>query len=206
VAALGPVDVLVNNAGVRGPAGPMWEVDPEQWRETLEINLRGTFVCSRTVLPSMIERERGRIVNVSSNAGAHRWPYFTAYAVSKAAVIKLTESLAVETRDHGVSVFAVHPGIVRAGLTDAAMEERPPAPKGSLEERVRSWFERELAAGRTVSAEQAAALVVDVASGRADALSGRYIAIEDDLDSLVERAQDVRRDNLHALKVQRLPD
>jgi NAD(P)-dependent dehydrogenase (short-subunit alcohol dehydrogenase family) len=204
VASLGPVDVLVNNAGVGGPVGQMWELDSEQWWDTVEVNLRGTFVCSQMVLPAMIERGAGRIINVASNAGAHRWPYFTAYAVSKAAVIKLTESLAAETRDRGVSVFAVHPGLVRAGLTDSALAEAPRPPEGSVAGRVRSWFERQLAEGHTVSADQAAAFMVDIASGRADALSGRYIAIEDDLDALVERAQEVQRDNLQALKVQRL--
>jgi NAD(P)-dependent dehydrogenase (short-subunit alcohol dehydrogenase family) len=203
-ASLGPVDVLVNNAGVGGPMGEMWEVDPEQWWSTVEINLRGTFVCSRALLPAMVARRSGRIVNLASNAGAHRWPYFTSYAVSKAAVIKLTESLAAETREYGVSVFAVHPGLVRAGLTDSPLLNDPPPPEESLAGRVRSWFERELAAGRSVSAEQAAQLVFDVASGRVDALSGRYITIDDDLDALVARAEEVRGENLHALKVQRL--
>jgi NAD(P)-dependent dehydrogenase (short-subunit alcohol dehydrogenase family) len=203
-ASLGSVDVLVNNAGIGGPTGEMWEVDPGEWWRTVEVNLLGTFICSRAVLPAMVKRRRGRIVNVVSNAGAHRWPYFTAYAVSKAAAIKLTESLAAETRAHGVAVFAAHPGLVRAGLTDAALGERPPLPEGSLAERIQSWFERELAEGRSVSAEEAAAFVVDLASGRADSLSGRYIAIEDDLDALIQRADEVERDNLQALKVQRL--
>jgi NAD(P)-dependent dehydrogenase (short-subunit alcohol dehydrogenase family) len=203
---LGPIDVLVNNAGVGGPTGEMWEVDPKEWWQTVDVNLRGTFICSRAVLPGMVERRQGRIINVVSNAGAHRWPYFTAYAVSKAAVIKLTESLAAETRDHGVSVFAMHPGIVRAGLTDAVFAEEARPAEGSLDERVRSWFERQAAEGRTVSAEQAATFVAELASGRADPLSGRYIAIEDDLDALIARSQEVQRDNLQALKIQRLDD
>jgi NAD(P)-dependent dehydrogenase (short-subunit alcohol dehydrogenase family) len=205
-ASLGPVDVLVNNAGLGGPAGELWQVDPAEWWETVEVNLHGTYLWSRAVLPGMVERRRGRIVNVVSNAGAHRWPYFTAYAVSKGAVIKLTESLAAETRDHAVTVLAAHPGLVRAGLTDNALAEGPRPPEGSLAERVRSWFEREVAEGRSVSVEEAAAFMVDLGSGRADALSGRYIAIEDDLDALIGRAQEVQRDNLHALKVQRLAD
>ena len=204
--ALGPIDVLVNNAGVGGPTGEMWLVDPKAWWRTVDVNLRGTFICSRAVLPGMVQRRHGRIINVVSNAGAHRWPYFTAYAVSKAAVIKLTESLAAETRDHGVSVFAMHPGIVRAGLTDAVFAEGARPAEGSLDERVRSWFERQVAEGRTVSAEQAATFVAELASGRADSLSGRYIAIEDDLDALIARAREVQRDNLQALKIQRLAD
>jgi NAD(P)-dependent dehydrogenase (short-subunit alcohol dehydrogenase family) len=142
-------------------------------------------------------------VNIVSKAGAHRWPYLTAHAVSKGAVIKLTESLAAETRQYGVSVFAVHPGLVRAGLTETSLPGAPP-PEGAIAERVHAWFQAQLADGRSVSAEQAAAFVADVASGRADGLSGRYIAIEDDLDALVERTEEVRRENLHALKVQGL--
>ena len=202
--SLGPVDVLVNNAGLGGPAGELWQVDHAEWWETVEVNLRGTYLCTRAVLPGMVERRQGRVVNVVSNAGAHRWPYFTAYAVSKGAVIKLTESLAAETRDHGVAVLAVHPGLVRAGLTDNALGEGPRPPAGSLQERVRSWFEREVAEGRSVSVDEAAAFLVDLGGGRADALSGRYIAIDDDLDALIERADEVQRDNLHALKVERL--
>jgi NAD(P)-dependent dehydrogenase (short-subunit alcohol dehydrogenase family) len=203
VTSLGPVDVLINNAGVAGPTGEMWDVDSEQWWQTVDVNLRGTFICSRIVLPSMVQRRSGRIVNVVSKAGAHRWPYLTAYAVSKAAVIKLTESLAAETRQYGVSVFAVHPGLVRAGLTEASLPGGPP-PEGAIAEQVHAWFQAQLADGRSVSAEQAAAFVADVASGRADGLSGRYIAIEDDLDALVARTEEVLRENLHALKVQGL--
>jgi NAD(P)-dependent dehydrogenase (short-subunit alcohol dehydrogenase family) len=202
--SLGPVEVLVNNAGVGAPTGEMWELDPVDWWRTVEVNLQGTFICSRAMLPAMVKRRRGRIINVVSNAGAHRWPYFSAYAVSKAAAIKLTENLAAETRAYDVAVLAAHPGLVRAGLSDAALAEGPPPPEGSLAERVKSWFERQVAEGRTVSAEEAAAFLVDLASGRADSLSGRYIAIDDDLDALIERAQEVERDNLHALKVQRL--
>jgi NAD(P)-dependent dehydrogenase (short-subunit alcohol dehydrogenase family) len=205
VASLGPADVLINNAGVGGPMGEMWEVDPKQWWETVEVNLRGTYLCSREVLPAMVARKRGRIVNVVSRAGAHRWPYFSPYAVSKAAVIKLTEGLAAETRDLGVSVLAVHPGLVRAGLTHGGLLDGPPPPADSLAGRVRAWFEREIAEGRSVSVEQAADFLYEVASGRADLLSGRYIAIEDDLDALIERAGEVQDHNLHALKVQQLP-
>ena len=204
--SVGPVDVLINNAGLGGPAGELWQVDPGEWWRTVEVNLLGTYLCARAVLPGMTARRRARIVNVVSNAGAHRWPYVTAYAVSKGAVIKLTESLAAETRDYGVAVLAAHPGLVRAGLTDNALGEGPRPPAGSLEERVRSWFEREVAEGRSVSVDEAAAFLADLGGGRADALSGRYIAIEDDLDALIERADQVQRENLHALKVERLAE
>lgn len=204
--ALGPVDVLINNAGVPGPIGELWTVDEREWAETIDVNLMGTYVCCRALLPGMVQRRRGRIVNVVSAAGAHRWPYFTVYAVSKAAVIKMTESLAAETRPYGIAVLAAHPGLVRAGFTEAAMGPAPPAEPGSLEARIRGWFDRQLSEGHTYSAEEAAAFLADLAWGRADELSGRYVAIDDDLDALVERADAVRRENLHALKVQRLGD
>src|SRR5256885_2364233 len=73
--SLGPVNVLINNAGVGGPTGEMWQLEPSEWWQTVEVNLRGTFLCAHAVLPGMVERERGRVVNVVSNAGAHRWPY-----------------------------------------------------------------------------------------------------------------------------------
>ena len=106
---LGPIDVLVNNAGVTGPAGALWEVDPGDWWQTMEVNLRSVLTCTQLVLPSMIARRHGRIVNITSHASAYRWPLVSAYAVSKAAGIKLTENLAVELQGTGVTVFSAHP-------------------------------------------------------------------------------------------------
>lgn len=202
VASLGPVDVLVNNAGVSTAMGETWDIDPERWWQNVEVNLRGTFLPSRTVLPSMIERRSGKLINVVSRAGAHRWPYFTAYSVSKAAVIKLTENLAAETREYGVSVFAIHPGLVRAGLTDSRPEFRPE--DAVIAAKARSWFERQFAEGKTFSAEEAAGFVAELATGPTEALSGRYIAIDDDLEALIAQAEEVRRRNLQALKLERL--
>lgn len=85
---LGHIDLLVNNAGVNGPVGPAWEVAENDWWHTVEVNLRGVELCSRLVLPEMIARRRGRIVNITSRAGVYRWPLLSAYSVSKAAVVK----------------------------------------------------------------------------------------------------------------------
>jgi NAD(P)-dependent dehydrogenase (short-subunit alcohol dehydrogenase family) len=85
-AALGPVDLLVNNAGQFGPIGPIAATDPDQWWQALEVNLRGPLYCARAVLPGMLTRRHGRIVNVSSGAGFAAIPMLSAYAVSKAAL------------------------------------------------------------------------------------------------------------------------
>src|SRR5205085_189414 len=83
---------------------------------TLAVNLASVPLCTAAVLPCMLARGRGRIVSVASHAGAYRWPQMSAYAVSKAAVIKLTENLAAETRGRGIAAFAVHPGLLHIGL------------------------------------------------------------------------------------------
>src|SRR2546428_857989 len=89
----GTVDILVNSAGVLGPIGLSTEVDPGRWWKTLETNLRGTFLCSRAVLQEMVgQRKRGKIINLSGGGAAAPFPRFSAYAASKAAVVRLTET------------------------------------------------------------------------------------------------------------------
>jgi len=121
-AKLGTVTLLVNNAGVGGPIGPTWEVSATEWWRTMEVNLRGALLCVHAVLPAMVTHHNGRIVNIVSNAGVYRWPNGSGYAVSETAVIKFTKNLAVELRNEGVTLFAVHPGIVRTGLTELALD------------------------------------------------------------------------------------
>ena len=108
--ALGPVDLLVNNAAVITPLGAPWEVDPDAWWRTVEVNVRGPFLCARAVLPGMLARRRGRVVNVISNAvnGVHA--HASAYAASKSALAHFTRSLAAAAGPHGVAAFAVDPG------------------------------------------------------------------------------------------------
>jgi NAD(P)-dependent dehydrogenase (short-subunit alcohol dehydrogenase family) len=203
VAKLGPIDLLVNNAGVGGPVGAAWEVDADAWWRTIDVNLRSTFVCSRLVLPGMVARRRGRIVNITSEAGAHRWPGVSGYAVSKAAVIKFTENLAAETRPFGVSVFSVHPGILPIGLGEAALAST--AAPGSPEGRIHSWIRAELDGGHGATPASAAQLVVALATGRGDRLSGRHLSVRDDLDGVLSRFDQVARDNLYLLHRRRLP-
>jgi NAD(P)-dependent dehydrogenase (short-subunit alcohol dehydrogenase family) len=199
---LGPVDVLVNNAGICGPIGPLWDVPPGDWWRTIEINLGGVFACTRLVLPDMLTRRRGRIVNLTSHAGVFRWPGVSAYAVAKSAVVKLTENLAAEVRREGISVFSFHPGVQPIGLTEAALaaDVRPDSP----EARVAGWLRRELAEGRGAEPVRAAQLVVQLAAGRADSLSGRHLSIHDDLDLLLERLEEIRRDDLCTLRLREL--
>lgn len=196
---LGPINLLVNNAGKAGPVAPLWEADPDKWWSAVETNFRGAFLCCWAVLPGMIERKAGRIVNVTSNAGIYRWPYLSAYAISKAAVIKLTENLAVETKKHGVKVFSINPGMLRVGMTASLLAA--PVPPESPVGLVASWFRQEMSDGREVPLERGAELITLVASGRVDALSGRYFSVYDDMEDLIGRAASIRRGDLYTLRL-----
>lgn len=147
----------------------------------------------------MIARRAGRIVNIVSHAGVHRWPSCSAYSVSKAAVIKLTENLAVELSGKGVSVFAFHPGLLAIGLGEQAiaMQAAPGSPAG----RAAGWVRSEIAAGRSAEPEQAAARLVELALGQADSLTGRYVTVSDDLRALAARWQAIRDADLLTLRL-----
>jgi NAD(P)-dependent dehydrogenase (short-subunit alcohol dehydrogenase family) len=122
---LGAVDILISNAGISGPVGSAWQVQPAEWWQAIEVNLGGAFVLSQLALAHMIPAGSGRIINITSYAGIYRWPLMSAYASSKAALVKLTETLAEETRPYGVSVFSVDPGLLPIGLAEVALR-RPP--------------------------------------------------------------------------------
>jgi NAD(P)-dependent dehydrogenase (short-subunit alcohol dehydrogenase family) len=179
--SLGSVDLLVNSAGLAGPIGPTWETDPDEWWRCLEVNLRGPMLCSRAVLHGMIARGGGRIVNVASGAGTFAIPYLGAYITSKTALIRFTEILALESAEQGIKVFAIEPGTVRTSMAEYALESE----EGR---RWMPWFGEIFRRGEDVPPDHAADLVVLLASGRADTLSGRFFTIKDDVVRLAERA------------------
>ena len=167
---LGTVDLLVNNAGTMTAIGPAWEVDPDDWRRDIETSLFGAFNCSRAVLPGMVERGAGRIVNVSSGTASRAYPHAAAYAAAKAAISSFTQSLAAETASYGISVFAISPGFVWTEMTER-LRDSP-------------WFPG-FGSPNPNEPERAGELVVRLASGELDALSGRYIHVRDDIDELL---------------------
>jgi NAD(P)-dependent dehydrogenase (short-subunit alcohol dehydrogenase family) len=187
---LGPVGLLINNAGVSGPFGNAWEVDAQAWWEAIEVNVRGVFLCSQIVLPAMIARGGGRIVNITSDAGVLRWPQASAYSVAKAAVIKFTENLAAEAGHDGVRAFSVHPGITPIGLSERALTGS--APPGSAQARIYAWIHAELRAGRGADPALAASLMTRIALGHADRLSGCHLTVHDDLDAILACPHDPR--------------
>jgi 3-oxoacyl-[acyl-carrier protein] reductase len=170
VQAFGTVDILVNNAGVQGPIGPLVENDTQGWIRTVMINLIGTFLCCQAVLPMMIQQRRGKIINLSGGGATAPRPHFSAYAASKAAVVRLTETLAEEVKPYNIQVNAIAPGAVNTRMLEQILAAGPAAGERALAE-----ARLQLETGGT-SPELAAALVVFLASDDSDGLTGKLIA------------------------------
>jgi 3-oxoacyl-[acyl-carrier protein] reductase len=178
---LGPIDLLVNNAGIAGWESTAWETDPNEWWRVFEVNVFGAYLCCRSVIPGMIERGHGRIVNTGSGSGYLPGQQMTAYGSSKAALYRFGETLAEQLKPHGIPVFIISPGLVRSEMTANFPEDLP-------------WTPPELAPR----------LVRVLASGRADKLSGRYIHAEhDDIEDLIRRADEIVEGDLNTIRLRR---
>jgi len=169
--AYGQIDILVNAAGIYGPIGPMWDVNEDQWIQAMQINLFGTFLCCHAALPHMIERRQGRIINFSGGGATSPLPRFSAYGVSKTAIVRLTETLAEELKEFNIQVNAVAPGAVDTRLQDQVLAAGERA--GDLLSRIRKLRETDEGG---VPRELPAELVVFLASDESNGLSGKLIA------------------------------
>jgi 3-oxoacyl-[acyl-carrier protein] reductase len=177
---LGPIDLLVANAGIGNQDGATWEIDPGDWWHVLEVNVLGVHLCCRTVIPGMLDRGSGRIIITGSGAAYLPGSDHTAYPASKAAVCRYGETLANELRGR-IPVFFFSPGLVRTDMTGHFRDDLP-------------WTPPELAPR----------LVHVLASGRADALAGRYIHAEhDDIEDLIARADEIETEDLNAIRLRR---
>lgn len=177
VARLGGVDILVNNAGAIGPIGPTDKVDVEDWITTICVNLIGTFLCSRAVLAQMVRKEKGKIINIAG-AGEGPLPNFSAYASSKSAIIRLTETLAEEVKKHNIDVNAIAPGGIHTRMTEQILAA------GDLAGQKESARVAKVKVSGGVPLEIPAELVVFLASTESDGLTGKLIsAVHDDWKS-----------------------
>jgi 3-oxoacyl-[acyl-carrier protein] reductase len=183
VADAGELDLLVANAGVSEghEPRPSWTIDPDEWWHVYEVNVLGVHLCCRAVIPGMLERSRGQIVITGSGAAYLPGGSSTAYAPSKAAVCRYGEMLANELAGR-IPVFFFSPGLVQTELTAGAFPDNAP------------WTPPELAPE----------LVRRLATGRYDALAGRYLHAEhDNVDELLGRIDDVRERDLNAIRLRR---
>jgi NAD(P)-dependent dehydrogenase (short-subunit alcohol dehydrogenase family) len=176
----GPVTLLVSNAGVPDPFGPLWEIDPERWWAAQAVHVRAPMLFMREVMPEMVARRAGRIIVVSAMASRMVAPNLSAYCVGKVAQVRLVEQAAAEAKEHGVKVFAIDPGFVITALAESTMNS--PEAQRWLPGMVKRLHERK-AVSDSGDLERCARRCVDLASGRYDALSGKYMELDDDLDA-----------------------
>lgn len=181
---LGPISLLVNNAGTLNAIGPLWESDPDVWWRDLEIHVQGTLLWSRLALAGMVERGEGRVVNVVGMLGQRGEPYSSAYACAKAAMFRMTDCLAAELEGTGVHVFCISPGPVMTDMTRQFIES----------EKARRWIPdfSAMAEDEWMAPDVGAELVFRLARGDADALTGRYIHVHHDLDELIANADRIK--------------
>ena len=183
LAGLGGLDVLVNSAGIAGPAGPVESIRPEEWARTIEVNLNGQFHCLRRAVPVLKEQGRGSIVNIASTAGLHGYPLRSPYAASKWAVVGLTRTLAMELGEHGIRVNAVCPGSVEGERIDRVIEAEAAA-RGVEPEVVRQAFLAQTSLRAFVTPEDVANLVLFISSDAGARISGQALAVDGNTESL----------------------
>lgn len=189
---LGMPDVLINNAGIHTGFGPFWEIPEDEWNADLSVNLLGLQNVSRVVAADMIRRGSGRIINIVGGGFNRASKHMSAYAVSKTAVMRLTEIMALELASHGVSAFALSPGLVDTPGNRAKIA-RPVVQKWSAL--------AEILETKSIPANRAANAAVALASGRFDRLSGRVFHSHDDLDRVEADIDRILTDNTRQLVI-----
>lgn len=167
------LDILVNNAGVYGPMGKIEDVDWHEWVDAIRINLLGLVCVSRAAMPMFRAQRYGKIVNISGGGAANPMPAITAYAASKAGVVRFTESLALECRDDHIDVNAIAPGALVTQMMDQLLEAGP-------EKVGQQFFDRmkKIAQEGGTSLEVGAALCVFLGSSESDGITGKLIAAQ----------------------------
>lgn len=177
----GHLDLLVNNAGIGGGTELPWETPIDEWWAVQEVNVRGVYACTQAAMRHMAIQRAGRIIDVGSLVGTYPLPAAAPYSASKCALFRWNSCLAVAAADFGVSVFIISPGLVATDMTaDVPLFQDIPDDQ---------W----------VPIEKTGALVVALASGKADALAGRFIHAENNLDELIEHADEIIEQNLQTL-------
>ncbi|OLT49963.1 SDR family oxidoreductase [Cellulosimicrobium sp. CUA-896] len=169
-AELGGVDLLVNNAGRVDAEVPLWEADPDQWWAVLETNVRGPFLLARAVVPGMLARGGGRVVDLNSGAGSHDSEGASAYNASKTALLRLGANMHRSGYEHGLRTFEVAPGVVQTDMTASMV----------------------MHAGRTewTPVERTVEMVVAIAGGGLDAFSGSFVRVTHDSPQSLRAALD----------------
>ena len=190
------IHILVNNAGVYGPKGRIEDIRWEEWVHAVEINLLGSVMMSGAFLPHFREHGYGKIIQLSGGGATAPFPFISAYAASKAAVVRFAETLAEEVRDNGIDVNAIAPGALNTRMLDEVIEAGP-------EKVGRARYERSLQqkADGGAPPERAAKLAVFLASGQSDGITGKLIsAVWDPWETLPEHLDELKTTDIYTLR------
>ncbi|MBK1880515.1 SDR family NAD(P)-dependent oxidoreductase [Pelagicoccus mobilis] len=183
---LGPIDVLINNAGISGPNGNVLEQDFEELWKTMEVNVRGPMAYMQAALPSMLRRNAGIVINMGSYSSVHPFPGAATYSASKAALARYTDSVQATLKGSSVQIFTVSPGLVETDMTKDAP------------------FVKDIPKEFWSPIEAISRLVEKLAGGKYASLKGRFIHVKDDIDELAREADRINSDNLYSLTLNNL--
>lgn len=199
--SFGQIDVLFNNAGSLRAVGGMWEVDAESWWRDIEINVKGSMLCARAVLPHMLDRNSGVIINMSGGGAVGPLPGASAYGTSKAAVLRMTDSLAreLERVESAVMVFAMDPGFNPTEMTQQIADL--PSAKTWL-----PFISERLAKGEGRRPEECAQMTLDLLRMARPELNGRVIYTGRNMAEIAAAAEDIQTQDLLSLRLRQWPN
>ena len=183
VAAMDGVDVMINNAGVSGPAGPLETLDPASWSHTIHTNLTSMFYCLRRVIPHLKAQRSGSIINIASTAGVWPYPNRTPYTSSKWAVVGLTKTLAMELGEYNVRVNVICPGSINNPRMDHVIRLESEA-LGVPEDEIRSSYFKQVTMQTFIDPEEIAALALFICSPLGAKISGQALSVDGNTETL----------------------
>jgi 3-oxoacyl-[acyl-carrier protein] reductase len=196
VAELGSIEALVLNAGIYGPMGPTESVSLEEWRRALDINLFGVLLPCRSLIPHFKKAGRGKVIVLSGGGATNPLPNISAYAASKAAVVRLMETFAEELRSFHVDVNAIAPGALATRLVDEVLSAGPEKVGAAFFEKNKNWKEK-----GAVPLELGASLAVYLASAESDGITGKLISAQwDPWKDLQKHRDELAKSDIYCLR------
>ncbi|MFC1546625.1 SDR family NAD(P)-dependent oxidoreductase [bacterium] len=190
------LDIVVNNAGIYGPKGKVEDVEYIQWKKAIDINLLGTFYICHVFLPQFKKQGYGKIINLSGGGATSPLPYLSAYAASKAAVVRFTETLALELSEHKIDVNAIAPGALNTRLLDEVLDAGPEKVGKKFYEKAKKQKQ-----DGGVSLGVGASLCVFLASSESDGITGKLIsAVWDPWKDLPKYIEDLKKTDIYTLR------
>jgi 3-oxoacyl-[acyl-carrier protein] reductase len=195
VKSFGTVDILVNTAGIQPPIGPLTEINEIEWIKNININLIGTMLCCKHVLPVMISKKNGKIINFTGGGATFPRPNFSAYASAKAAIARFTETIAEEVKEYGIDVNAIAPGSVNTRMIEEIIQAGDKISKNDLSEAIK------IRKGGGNPPELAANLAVFLASDESDGITGKLIsAVWDNWKDFGKNISNITNSSLFTLR------